>query len=53
MPENKPVTRKKSTTAKKSTSKAASIDDVKAFEKLRDDREQILSEFRKAIVGKD
>ena len=53
MPEKKPVTRKKSTTAKKSTSKAASIDDVKAVEKLREAREQILSELRKSIVGMD
>ena len=53
MPEKKPATPKKSTTAKKSTTKAASIDDVKAVEKLREAREQILSELRKAIVGMD
>ena len=53
MPEKKASTPKKSTTAKKSTSKAASIDDVKAVEKLREAREQILSELRKSIVGMD
>jgi len=53
MPEKKASTQKKSTTAKKSTSKAASIDDVKAVEKLREAREQILSELRKSIVGMD
>ena len=53
MPEKKAATPKKSTTAKKSTSKAASIDDVKAVEKLREAREQILSELRKSIVGMD
>ncbi len=53
MPEKKTATQKKSTTAKKSTSKAASIDDVKAVEKLREAREQILSELRKSIVGMD
>lgn len=53
MPEKKPATPKKSTTAKKSTTKAASIDDVKAVEKLREAREQILSELRKSIVGMD
>ena len=53
MPEKKPATPNKSTTAKKSTSKAASIDDVKAVEKLREAREQILSELRKSIVGMD
>ena len=53
MPEKKPATRKKSTTARKSTSKAAGIDDVKAVEKLREAREQILAELRKSIVGMD
>jgi MoxR-like ATPase len=53
MPQKKASTQKKSTTAKKSTSKAASIDDVKAVEKLREAREQILSELRKSIVGMD
>jgi len=53
MPEKKAATTKKTTTAKKSTTKAASIDDVKAVEKLREAREQILSELRKSIVGMD
>ena len=53
MPEKKAATPKKSTTVKKSTTKAASIDDVKAVEKLREAREQILSELRKSIVGMD
>ena len=53
MPEKKAATPKKSTKAKKSTTKAASIDDVKAVEKLREAREQILSELRKSIVGMD
>ena len=53
MPEKKTATQKKSTKAKKSTTKAASIDDVKAVEKLREAREQILSELRKSIVGMD
>jgi len=59
MPQKKASTQKKATGnaksdfIKKSTSKAASIDDVKAVEKLREAREQILSELRKSIVGMD
>ena len=54
MPEKKASTRKKTATARKSTaSKVADIDDVKAVEKLREAREQILTELRKSIVGMD
>ncbi len=46
---------KKTTTRKRtpSTRKVTDIDDVKAVEKLREAREQILTELRKSIVGMD
>ncbi len=44
MPEaKKPATRKKATT-KSTASKAAAIDDVKAVEKLREARDQVMTE---------
>ena len=53
MPEaKKPATRKKATT-KSTASKAAAIDDVKAVEKLREARDQVMTELRKSIVGMD
>lgn len=45
---------KKTTTRKRTSSKKVTdIDDVKAVEKLREAREQILGELRKSIVGMD
>ena len=46
---------KKTTTRKRKTpsKKVTDIDDVKAVEKLREAREQILSELRHSIVGMD
>ena len=46
---------KKTTTRKRKTpsKKVTDIDDVKAVEKLREAREQILTELRKSIVGMD